>query len=180
MSQKHISIKQSRRLFFALWPEAELQQQFFDIARLVNEQCRGNLVPLQNMHLTLVFIGAVEQTSIAQFIDAAKAVRCEPFSLRLNRIGAFRSSKIVWLAPEKTPPELSELVSNLQQALRIADFGFDNKPFVPHITLLRKAGLLEETTFDAALEWQVNGFALVQSHSDLDGVRYEVLRHFPV
>jgi 2'-5' RNA ligase len=127
-----------------------------------------------------VFIGAVEQKAIAQLIDAAKTVRCEAFSLRLDRIGVFRNSKIAWLAPEKTPPELTALVNDLRHALRRAGFAFDNKPFVPHITLLRKAGLFAEITLNLAIDWRVNGFALVQSHSGKNGLQYEVINRFGV
>jgi RNA 2',3'-cyclic 3'-phosphodiesterase len=125
-----------------------------------------------------VFIGQFDQAKIPQLIDAAETFKMETFSLLLDRIGAFRNSKVVWVAPAETPPELILLVNNLQNALWQAGFGYDNKPFVPHVTLLRKARWCEPADLHEPIVWQTQGFALVQSFSETDGVRYEVLRRF--
>jgi RNA 2',3'-cyclic 3'-phosphodiesterase len=126
----------------------------------------------------LVFIGEVEKVNIPRLIDAAHAVRVESFSLPLDQVSAFRNSKVAWIGPMQTPPELTLLVNNLQNALWQAGFGFDNKPFVPHVTLLRKAGWLAQTTLGKRIIWPVKGFALVQSHSETGGVRYVILKRF--
>jgi RNA 2',3'-cyclic 3'-phosphodiesterase len=178
MKQTKFSVDTSCRVFFALWPEEHLQQKISDIARTVQTECHGNLVAAQNIHLTLVFIGEVKQAAIAQLVEAAKTVELKSFSLRLNRLGYFSQSKAAFLAPEQTPPELSSLVNNLQNALRNAQFSFDSKPFVPHITLLRKAGMRAEATIEPRIDWEVSGYALVQSRSLKDGVQYAVISQF--
>jgi RNA 2',3'-cyclic 3'-phosphodiesterase len=141
-------------------------------------QCGGKLVLSDNIHLTLVFVGEVDQADIMRVIDAASTVNPEAFLLQLDQVGAFRDSKVVWLGPMLTPPPLSLLVNNLHNALSKAGFGFDNKPFVPHLTLLRKAGWLDRAMQYKSIAWPVKGYALVQSHSEPGGVRYEVLRRF--
>lgn len=170
--------EKNSRLFFALWPDTALQQHCYSVAHALHAQCGGNLVPPHNIHLTLVFIGNVEKARIPLLIDAVKGVRSEIFSLQLNQVGAFRESKVAWLAPAQAPPELALLVNNLRSALTHAGFSFDNKPYVPHLTLLRKTGGVDVAVLDRTIEWRVNGFALMQSHSEADGVRYEVLKEF--
>jgi RNA 2',3'-cyclic 3'-phosphodiesterase len=167
-----------RPTFFALWPSTSLQRQLADIAREIKQHCIGKPVATHNLHLTLVFVGEVNQAIIPRLIDAAKSASPEAFILQLNRVGWFQNSKVAWIAPEQTPPELSSLANNLQQALRQTGFTFDEKPFVPHVTLLRKSGRLTEANLSHVIVWQVRGFALVQSHSEPDGVRYEVLYRF--
>jgi RNA 2',3'-cyclic 3'-phosphodiesterase len=166
------------RLFFALWPDESLQRRLATIAQDLQPQCGGKPVAAHNIHFTLVFIGDADQSAIPRLIDAANSVKPEIFSLRLDQLGAFRNSKVAWVAPTQTPAQLTLLVNDLQHALWQAGFGFDKKPFVPHVTLLRKVGWLEPQAVDVSLEWNVKGFALVQSHSETGGVRYEVLQRF--
>jgi 2'-5' RNA ligase len=166
------------RVFFALWPDELLQRRCADLALTLQLRCGGKLVPAHNIHLTLLFVGEVEKTKIAELIEAANSVRAKFFALQLDRVGAFRKSKAVWLAPAQASSECTLLVNNLQNVLWQAGFGFDSKPFVPHVTLLRKAGWLDESTLNEAIDWQVNGFALVRSLSEIEGVRYEVLKKF--
>jgi RNA 2',3'-cyclic 3'-phosphodiesterase len=166
------------RLFFALWPEKSLQQRLAKIAHDIQPQCGGKPIPAHNIHLTLVFVGETDQANIPRLIEAANTVRPEIFSLQLDQLGAFRNSKVAWAAPAQTPPQLILLVNDVQNALWQAGFGFDKKPFVPHVTLLRKVVWLELQALDVTLEWHVNGFALVQSISEAGGLRYKVLKHF--
>ncbi|MGB8855338.1 MAG: RNA 2',3'-cyclic phosphodiesterase, partial [Burkholderiales bacterium] len=171
------SIETSRQ-FFALWPSAELQQKFAETAQMLHLQYGGRLIPAVNIHLTLVFVGAVEKSRIPRLVEAANMVRVTPFQLRLDRIGSFHGNKIAWLAPTETPPELSRLVESLRTALRQSGFSFDEKPFVPHISLLRKSRSIGPGALNPPIEWAASGFALIESHSAADGVRYEVIKRF--
>ncbi len=155
-----------------------LQQRLAQIARRIQPDGGGKPIAAHNIHLTLVFIGSFNQADIPRLINAVESIKPESFSLNLDCIGAFRNSRVVWIAPSQTPLGLTLLVNNLQQALRQEGFGFDTKPFVPHVTLLRKARWLEPREIDEPINWQTQGFALMQSVSETDGVRYEVLRQF--
>ncbi|MGB8599192.1 MAG: RNA 2',3'-cyclic phosphodiesterase [Burkholderiales bacterium] len=170
--------KSSRRVFFALWPDKALQFRLAEIASSLQPQCGGKPVPAHNIHCTLVFIGETDQENIPRLIDAANSIRPESFSLQLSKVGAFRNSKVVWIAPVLIQPQLTLLVNDLQNALWQAGFRFDNKPFVPHITLMRKAGWLEQAALGEFIDWQVKGFALVQSQAETRGMQYEVLNRF--
>lgn len=178
MSQNINQSIETSRLFFALWPGAELQQKFAEIAQVLHPQCGGRLIPASNIHLTLIFVGAVEKSRIPRLVEAANNVRVTPFQLRIERLGSFHAGKIAWLAPTETPPVLSRLVETLHAALRQAGFSFDEKPFVPHISLLRKARSISPGALDPPIEWAVSGFALIESHSAADGAHYEVIERF--
>jgi RNA 2',3'-cyclic 3'-phosphodiesterase len=178
MQYKMIPHKTDCRLFFALWPDETLQQRLAQTASRLSSIYDGKPVPAYNIHLTLVFIGQFDQAKIPVLIDAIGAFKPETFALRLNRVGAFRNTNVVWVAPAVMPPQLTLLVNNLRNALWQADFGFDNRPFVPHVTLLRKARWCEPADLQEPIDWEVQGFELVQSVSETDGVRYEVLKRF--
>jgi 2'-5' RNA ligase len=52
---------------------------------------------------------------------------------------------------------------------------FDKRPYVPHVTLLRKAGRGPEKGGLPGAEWTVKEFVLVRSVPDREGAAYEVI-----
>ncbi len=77
----------TQRLFFALWPEPALQQHLAMTAAALLPRDAGRRVRAENLHCTLVFLGAVEAAQRLCLEDAASLVRAEPFTLTLDRLG---------------------------------------------------------------------------------------------
>ena len=75
----------SRRLFFALWPDATARES---LVRLQHElgDC-GRPVPTENLHLTLRFLGDTGEERAAAVTAAAAGVVFDPFDWQLNRLG---------------------------------------------------------------------------------------------
>lgn len=106
----------------------------------------GRPVSKDNHHLTLAFIGesdAVEELSHCLDIAAG-----EQFQLIAAQLGAFHRSggDIIWLGI-KPQPELFALHGRLAAALKAAGFAVDNRPFKPHLTLLRQAIMPDDFDF---------------------------------
>ena len=95
---------------------------------------RGNYTPVENLHLTLAFIG--EYPDPDRVLEAMAGVSFEPFQLSLSGLGAFGD---LWWAGLERSDALSACVKRLRHALAEADIPFDRKRFSPHITLLRRA-----------------------------------------
>jgi hypothetical protein len=53
------------RVFFALWPDADVRDQLAGLARAAAERAHGRAPPPENLHMTLVFVGEVPQDSVA-------------------------------------------------------------------------------------------------------------------
>ena len=95
---------------------------------------RGNYTPVENMHLTLAFIGEYPDAEPIQ--DALSAVSFEPFELSLDGMGCFGN---LWWAGLGESESLTALVRRLRRALAENGIPFDRKRFSPHITLIRRA-----------------------------------------
>lgn len=123
------------RLFIAIQFEEDILQA---LARLQSEWkalgMQGHAVPLQNLHLTLAFIG--EYGSPDAVLDAMATVPFTRFSLRLDGIGNFGDLYWAGIAENKA---LSDYVRRLRRALAEHGIPYDRKRFSPHITLIRKA-----------------------------------------
>ena len=169
----------ARRLFFALWPAADVRGELAARARDARADLPGRAIPDENLHLTLAFLGKVPLDRISGVREAASTVVGEPFALSLERRGWFRRAEILMLAPAATPPALMALAENLAEALQPLGFSIDFRRFRPHVTIARRCdrGAAGEVS---PVHWPVDGFALVASELDHHGARYRVLRDWPL
>jgi len=169
------------RVFFALWP-GKAERAALSAWRLpLHKQCGGRKMRPETLHATLVFLGSVPGHRLEALQLAAQEVRVKPFELRFDTARYWGHNHIVYAAPGQTPELLLQLVSELERGLHRHRFRFDRRSYKPHVTLLRNAKWT-----DAPLPvmqhatWRVHDFALVQSLSDENGARYQVLARFPL
>ena len=130
------------RLFYAI----ELGDQLLDLLDETTAPLRAEApelawVPRDKRHLTLKFVGDVEETAASKLVDAADraAARQPPLEMRVRQIGAFpnfRRARVVWIGVEQEP-RLELLHHDLEQACEREGFEVEGRPFRPHITLAR-------------------------------------------
>lgn len=135
---------------------------------------------METIHLTLAFLGEVEPERIGDLLALAGEIRSPVFALNLTRSGWWPHNRIVWAAPEETPAEMTLLVDALRERLRGAGFHFDTKPFVPHVTLLRKAACGKSLLPPGGIEWRAEEFVLVRSVTGEGGAAYKMLGRWPL
>jgi 2'-5' RNA ligase len=163
------------RLFFALWPERSVQATLGALAMDAQAQSGGRAVAQDNIHLTLFFVGAFERARIGTLERAAAALERAPFVLEFDRLGYWRHNRIVWAGVREAPPALSRLASTLSAALAQIGPRGEDRPYVPHVTLVRNAERKPARTQIEPCTWAVNDFALMESVPVANGVRYEPL-----
>ena len=164
------------RLFFSLWPDDAVRAGLARWSRELHALCGGRIMPPEKLHVTLAFLGSVEDAQVAEVERAADGVAPQAASLVLDRPGYWKQNRIAWAGASVVPPELESLVSELRSALGESRIRFDAKPFVSHVTLLRDAREPRAFPELAPIEWRLSGFALVQSLTLPRGTRYEVRR----
>lgn len=169
---------ETRRLFFALWPDAAVRAALVEAARHVPVQ--GRAVDPADFHITLAFLGATDAARERCCREAADRLRAVPFTLTLDRAGHWPRPQVLWLAPAVHPPALHALATDLATALRGCGFQPEARPFQPHLTLARKVrrAVLPEAV--RPVLWPVGDFVLVESGGGADGVRYAVRARWPL
>ena len=167
------------RLFFALWPPAEVQGLLYRRAVMLSRQFGGRPTRCENLHVTLHFIGPVERERVADFKAAAEKIESSSFHLQLERLTLRRRQKMLWAMPEQPPEALLTLQGELGRVLaeRCA-FVPEKRAYQPHVTMLRKLTVFAEPPAWQQLAWQVRDFCLVESRQAADGVHYRVLQRW--
>jgi RNA 2',3'-cyclic 3'-phosphodiesterase len=165
----------SRRLFFALWPDSRLREQVMRTVGPIAALAPGRLRQPQQWHVTLVFLGAVRATRLPVAYEAAAAVRAEPFELTFDTVEHWRRAGVLCLAAQQTPPALERLVTALRGELGQRGFVTEQRAYRPHLTLARRVRPPPELPAPGPLPWPATEFVLVESTSGARGSTYTVL-----
>ena len=127
------------RTFFSVAPDHETAVK---ISRW-SELCWPALskrIPLQNYHVTLMFLGETDEASLKQIAQMFEAFVHPPFNVNLNEVRYLAGSDVLTVGPGETPPELDSLNKKCRQAANRIGVRGGSKQFCPHLTLARKLG----------------------------------------
>lgn len=105
-------------------------------------------VKVTNIHLTIIFLGYVDEDKIDDIKEKVNLVvqRFSIFQTRLNGIGVFpnwRKPRVIWIGLGGEIERLSNLREELQTELKVLGFKPEKRPFAPHLTIGRFKGLLD-------------------------------------
>lgn len=98
-------------------------------------------LPVENIHLTLKFLGEVEAGKLKRLADELNLLvgHQAPFSLTIGGLGAFPSARrprVVWVGIQ-APPALAGLAQQMEQFGRKFGIEPEDRPFSPHLTIGR-------------------------------------------
>lgn len=147
------------RLFIAVQLSDEMKASVTGtMHELKKAGVKGSYVPSQNLHLTLAFIG---ETKEAEAIKAAmQTISFKPFRLTLSEMGTF--GDLLWVGL-KGNQGLSALVRAVRGALDATGISYDDKKFVPHITVVRNMSGNYRQTAPPSGEMMVKKISLMKS-----------------
>ncbi len=125
------------RIFVAILPSAVVRHELQTLADLSLD---ARWTPEDNLHLTLRFVGELNETELARHAEALVRVRVEPFILPVGNVGVFPTRgpvKVVWAGVGNGHTRLFQLRKQVDEALLTANSGLDVHHFHPHFTLAR-------------------------------------------
>lgn len=130
------------RLFVAVDPAPEVRDRLRDaIARMRPSAPSAKWVDAGSLHVTLAFLGDVEEARVAEHSAAIAAVasRHAPIDLSFRGAGGFGGKKprVLWVGVEGGVASLAEAQRDLSAALVPLGFTSENRPFTAHLTLAR-------------------------------------------
>lgn len=146
-----------------------------------------------NIHLTLKFLGGIEDAQVDSIgaVLRAQLRLFQPFSISVKGLGVFpgpRRPRVLWVG--LSGAQLIPLASEVESALEPLGFAPESRAFTPHLTIGRWR---EKSPTPASLatelaQWQTHHFGesivasvrLMQSVLRPDGAEYRPLRTIPL
>lgn len=174
------------RLFTAI----EIPDQLRSRLAMLRAGLRGaRWVDPDNFHITVRFVGNVDQGTAREFDHALTQIRHEPFDLTVEGLGSFgeRKPRAVWAGVVLNEPLLA-LQRAHERAARTAGLPPETRNFKPHVTLARlnggqpgdvarylglQGGLFSQT-------FAVTRFVLLSSRASTGGGPYVVEQAYPL
>lgn len=151
---------QRKRVFIGLMADTGVQRALLRHQLSWSWPAGARLTPAAKMHLTLQFLGLVDEDEVEKLKYAVAAIRFQPFDLVLCRNGTF-ADNIAWVAPERSPSlvDLHQLVTSATREVGI----LANEEWTPHVTLARRSAGALQPAVNPAITWMVREVGLVLS-----------------
>lgn len=164
------------RCFLAAWPDTATRLALAGVLDDVRQRVEHRRATrVDDLHLTLAFIGELADDVTPAIARAAEAVQFQPFEWRLDVLEVFKPAGVVWVgadAESKTTLPLIELAAEFRQLLDRLSVSYDNRPLVPHVTLLHGVKRFTAERI-ASVAWRVDSVALYRSTDSRSEARYE-------
>ncbi len=163
-------------------------------ARLKATGADAKWVETGNLHLTLKFLGNIEESQVEPLKTAlgAAAQRVAPFSIQVEGIGAFpgtTSPRVVWVGISQGEEALIQLAQVVEEVCAGLSFPKEERPFRGHLTIGRVrsreqlAGLIRELQveeFKASAAAPITRLVLFQSALSPKGPIYTPRAQIPL
>lgn len=167
-------------------PEALVEE----LARLRGGLMSARWVEPEDYHLTLRFVGDVDERTAHEVADLLHGVRKRPIEVTLTGLGAFGGDRprSIYVAVRQTQP-LMELQAEHERIVRRVGLPPEPRKFVPHITLAR---LSRDASARSVADWLalrglfmsrtfiVPSFELFSSKETVGGGPYLVEETYPL
>lgn len=153
----------------------------------------GRIVPPGNLHLTLAFLGDVDEQAAETLHEDLAAIPRVPVALRITGLDLFGSATAPRLvcALVADTPALTDLQRRVAKAARAAGIELERRRFKPHVTLARfgktaradpqvLARFLAEYGGFTTPELSAPSMGLYASTLRPDGAEYEALALYPL
>jgi 2'-5' RNA ligase len=154
-------------------------------------------VNVANLHLTLAFLGDLDDDGVASAHEATQAAALQdaPFALALDRLGTFgptHAPQVIWSGVGGSVPELRQIQARLASELDARDFSPQEHPdYAPHLTLARVKERLSSpelatlqqrmnTPLAHTATWTVTTLDVMKSELVRPAARYTTLASYPL
>ena len=142
----------------------------------------GKKTELENLHLTLKFLGEINEDKIEEVKDKLKEIKFKNFYTEIKYIGFFDNQKygIIWLHLSNCA-ELQKQIDN-----KLKDLFELGRRFMSHLTIARVKSVRDKRKFLEELrkinipkiKFNVDKFCLMKSELKKEGPKYEIIEEY--
>lgn len=174
-----------RRCFIALDIDEETRKNIADIQEYISKEklFHGKFTEKENMHLTLKFLGKIDDSTIDRIRTRLSEISMERFTSKIHRIGVFNRNnvRIIWVALDDD--NVITLQDNVDRAMEEL-FETENR-FMGHITIARVKEVYELKRLlqilddmDFEIQVKIESFSIVESVLTREGAKYKTIERY--
>lgn len=172
-STRNLSTAAGKRVFLGFSLTTEQTKQIEAIQLQLPASVR--LVPSQNLHMTLAFLGYASNETIGALINQIEAMDKPRFTVYLDCIEHWQKPKILCLKGTASDPNLLLMANDGQAIAQQLELHQSEHQYNPHITLSRKAKAAVSNVHYKPLAIQPSALHLFESFAGEHGVEYPIL-----
>ncbi len=132
------------RAFVAIDLPPEVLQCLDDVSQQLRHElgeASVRWVPVENIHLTLKFLGDVSESNIDMLTDFLQSIvsNVKQFEISVGGLGAYpkpHRPRVIWVGVE-APPELMIAQRSVESEISRLGYARERRPFNPHLTIGR-------------------------------------------
>ncbi len=185
MNEKNNPLSLTRAFICLEMPE-EVVKEIARVQELIlKRKFVGKMTELENLHLTLKFLGEIDEEKIGRVKEILSKVDFSEFESKLGEIGIFsynRNPKIVWV--KINGKVIWEIQKKIDEYL--SDLFDKEERFMNHMTIARVKYVNDKDNFSSyvkninvkSLSWNVTNFKLKKSILSERGPIYEDIESF--
>ena len=169
------------RCFIGIELSLEATKEIERLQKIIKPYFVGKTTSSNNLHLTLKFLGEIEDNTLNEIKKRLSSIKYRPFELTLESIGVFSQEiiKIVWVKVSTVP--LQQLIDNC-----LNDIFKPEHEFMGHVTIARVKKLKNKDKFLKLINstninmitFIVREFYLKESILTKEGPIYKVIRKY--
>ena len=175
------------RAFICITFPDEIIKEVARIQEIISKQkFTGKLTELENLHLTLKFLGEIDEETLKKTKEKLKEIKFMPFKAKLEKSGTFNikgNPKIVWL--KIASKKICAFQKQIDETLK--PFFPPEERFMSHLTITRIKYVKDKTAFTEhikkikpkQLKFEIESFELKSSELQPLGPVYSTLEEYP-
>jgi len=173
------------RTFIAINFPSDIIKEVARIQGIISKKpFTGKLIELENLHLTLKFLGEVNENILNKTKKALSTIKFPTLNLQLNHVGTFNyknKPRIIWI---KVTGNIFTLQKQIDESLK--DLLPPEERFMSHLTIARIKYVKSPSLFTdyiskikpKKIKFQINNFKLKSSELHAQGPVYTTLRTY--
>jgi 2'-5' RNA ligase len=175
------------RLFIALEPPLEIKQPLLQLSRAMSG---ARWQTAAQMHITLIFIGDVDNSRLSELKQSLAQITAAPLTLTIKGVDYFGSNRYprVLYAKIEPNPAVNKLHKQLYSVISDLGLPLEKRKYQPHITLARLdrtpypsiAHFLQAEALLKSESFQLDTFHLFSSKLTAMGSDYRIEASFPL
>ena len=174
-------MNQLKRIFIAIDIPENIKNEIVKVQKQI-PSFNGKLTEYENLHLTLKFLGEIDEETIDKIKEKLKEIKFKKFNTEIDEIGFFKKEHgaIIWLRLTNCDDLQKEVDKKLEGLFE------KEKRFMSHLTIARVKSIKNKNQFFSEIEkikvlplnFEVNEFVLKESFLLEKGPSYEDIERY--